>query len=44
VTLVGGAGLLIFARPGWALALGALMLVACAVTVFAMAAVPPGRS
>jgi cytochrome bd ubiquinol oxidase subunit II len=44
VTLVAGAGLMIFARPGWALALGVLMLVACAVTVFAMAAGPPERS
>jgi len=39
-----GAGLLIFAPPGWALALGVLMLVACAVTVFAMTAGPPERS
>jgi cytochrome bd ubiquinol oxidase subunit II len=44
VTLVAGAGLLIFAHPGWALALGVLMLVACAVTVFAMTAGPPERS
>ncbi|HEY6295227.1 MAG TPA: cytochrome d ubiquinol oxidase subunit II [Streptosporangiaceae bacterium] len=44
VTLVTGAGLMIFARPGWALALGVLMLVACAVTVFAMTAGPPERS
>jgi cytochrome d ubiquinol oxidase subunit II len=44
VTLVAGAGLLVFAQPGWALALGVLMLVACAVTVFAMTAGPPERS
>ncbi len=44
VTLVAGAGLMIFAAPGWALALGVLLLVACAVTVFAMAASPPERS
>jgi hypothetical protein len=44
VTLVAGASLMIFAAPGWALALGVLLLVACAVTVFAMAASPPERS
>jgi len=44
VTLVAGAGLMIFAAQGWALALGVLMLVACAVTVFAMAAGPAERS
>jgi hypothetical protein len=32
-------GLLIFARPAWALGIGALSLVACAVTVFALTAV-----
>jgi cytochrome d ubiquinol oxidase subunit II len=44
VTLVAGAGLMIFAAPGWALALGVLLLVACAVTVFALAAGPAERS
>jgi len=44
VTLVAGAGLMIFAAPAWALALGVLALVACAVTVFALAAGPPERS
>jgi cytochrome bd ubiquinol oxidase subunit II len=43
VTLVAGAGLLIFAGPGWAHALGALALAACAVTVFAIAAGPAER-
>jgi cytochrome bd ubiquinol oxidase subunit II len=42
VTLVAGAGLLVFADPAWAHGLGALALVACAVTVFALAAEPPG--
>jgi cytochrome bd ubiquinol oxidase subunit II len=40
-SLVAGVGLLIFAGPTWARGLGALMLLACAVTVFAMAAGPP---
>jgi cytochrome bd ubiquinol oxidase subunit II len=40
VSLVGGVGLLIFAGPAWALGIGALLLVACAVTVFALTAVP----
>ena len=44
VTLVAGAGLMIFAAPAWALALGVLALLACAVTVFALAAGPPERS
>jgi hypothetical protein len=44
VTLVAGAGLLVFADPAWAHAIGALALVACAVTVFALAAEPPGPS
>jgi cytochrome d ubiquinol oxidase subunit II len=44
VTLVAGAGLLVFADPAWAHGLGALALVACAVTVFALAAEPPGSS
>jgi cytochrome d ubiquinol oxidase subunit II len=38
-TLVAGVGLLIFARPAWALGIGALSLLACAVTVFALTAV-----
>jgi cytochrome d ubiquinol oxidase subunit II len=42
VTLVAGAGLLVFADPAWAHAIGALALVACAVTVFALASSPPG--
>ena len=41
VTLVAGAGLLVFADPAWAHAIGALALVACAVTVFALASSPP---
>jgi cytochrome bd ubiquinol oxidase subunit II len=41
-TLVAGVGLLIFAHPVWALGLGALALLACAVTVFALTAVPDG--
>jgi cytochrome d ubiquinol oxidase subunit II len=39
-TLVAGVGLLIFAHPVWALGLGALALLACAVTVFSLTAVP----
>jgi cytochrome d ubiquinol oxidase subunit II len=39
-TLVAGVGLLVFAGPVWALGIGALSLLACAVTVFALAAVP----
>jgi hypothetical protein len=42
VTLVAGAGLLVFATPAWAQVLGAVALIACAVTVFALAAGPPG--
>jgi cytochrome d ubiquinol oxidase subunit II len=42
VTLVAGAGLLVFADPAWAHGLGVVALVACAVTVFALAAEPPG--
>jgi cytochrome bd ubiquinol oxidase subunit II len=44
VTLVAGAGLLVFAPPAWAQVLGAAALIACAVTVFALAASPPGES
>ena len=39
-TLVAGVGLLVFAGPTWALGLGALCLVGCAVTTFAITAVP----
>ena len=43
VTLVAGAGLLVFANPAWAHAIGAVALIACAVTVFALASRPvPG--
>jgi cytochrome bd ubiquinol oxidase subunit II len=38
--LVAGVGLLVFARPTWALGIGALSLLACAVTVFALTAAP----
>ena len=41
-TLVAGTGLLVFADPAWAHALGAVALIACAVTVFALAARPAG--
>ena len=40
VTLVAGVGLLVFASPSWALGIGALLLGACAVTVFALTAIP----
>jgi cytochrome bd-type quinol oxidase subunit 2 len=40
VTLVAGAGLLVFADPAWAHAIGAAALIACAVTVFALASRP----
>ncbi|MGD0245332.1 MAG: cytochrome d ubiquinol oxidase subunit II [Streptosporangiaceae bacterium] len=42
VMLVAGAGLLVFAPPAWAQVLGAAALVACAITVFALSASPPG--
>lgn len=38
--LVAGAGLVVFGGPAWALGIGALLLVACAVTVFALTAIP----
>jgi len=41
-TLVAGTGLLVFADPAWAHGLGAVALIACAVTVFALAARPAG--
>jgi cytochrome bd ubiquinol oxidase subunit II len=40
VTLVAGTGLLVFADPAWAHAIGAVALIACAVTVFALASAP----
>jgi cytochrome d ubiquinol oxidase subunit II len=40
VTLLAGVGLLVFAGPAWALGTGALLLVACAVAVFALTAIP----
>src|SRR2546429_198438 len=40
VTLVAGTGLLVFADPAWAHAVGAVALIACAVTVFALASGP----
>jgi cytochrome d ubiquinol oxidase subunit II len=43
VTLVAGGGLLVFADAAWAHAVGVLALIACAVTVFALAAGPPGE-
>src|SRR5215472_302939 len=39
-TLVAGAWLLVFADPAWAHGLGAVALIACAVTVFALASRP----
>ena len=36
-TLVAGTGLLVFADPAWAHGLGAVALIACAVTVFTLA-------
>ena len=41
VTLVAGAGLLVFAGQAWMQAVGALCLVGCAVAVFALAATTP---
>jgi cytochrome d ubiquinol oxidase subunit II len=40
LTLVAGIGLLVFAEPAWANGLGAVALIACAVTVFALASGP----
>ena len=40
VTVAAGAGLLVFADPAWAHAIGAVALIACAVTVFALASRP----
>jgi hypothetical protein len=36
--------LLVFADPAWAHGVGAVSLIACAVTAFALAAGPPGLS
>jgi len=41
--LVAGTGLLVFADPAWAHGLGAVALIACAVTVFALASGPAGE-
>jgi hypothetical protein len=38
--LVIGTGLLVFAGPAWAHGVGAVFLLACAVTVFGMAVAP----
>jgi len=43
VTLAAGAGLLVFADPAWAHAVGAVALIACAVTVFGLASRPAGE-
>jgi cytochrome bd ubiquinol oxidase subunit II len=43
-TLAAGVGLLVFAGPAWANGLGAVSLLACAVTVFALIAGPPGEA
>jgi len=39
-SLVIGAGLLVFAGPAWAHGVGAVFLLACAITVFGMAVAP----
>jgi cytochrome bd ubiquinol oxidase subunit II len=41
VCLVAGVGLLVFADPAWAHGLGVVAMLACAVTVFALAVAPP---
>jgi cytochrome d ubiquinol oxidase subunit II len=43
-SLVIGAGLLVFAGPAWAHGVGAVFLLACAVTVFGMAVAPDEES
>jgi len=43
-TLAAAVGLLVFADPAWASGLGAVSLLACAVTVFALIAGPPGEA
>jgi cytochrome bd ubiquinol oxidase subunit II len=44
VGLVGGTGLLVFANPAWAHALGVALLVLCAVAAFTLTASPPMAS
>jgi cytochrome bd ubiquinol oxidase subunit II len=44
VTLVAGVGLLVFAGPGWAHGLGAIALLACAVSVFGLVSGPPDEA
>ena len=43
VGLVGGSGLVVLANADWVQMLGVLLLVLCAVSVFALAAPSPGR-
>jgi hypothetical protein len=43
-SLVAGVGLLVFADPSWAHGVGAVSLLACAATVFAVAAGPPEKA
>lgn len=43
-SLAAGVGLLVFADPAWAHGLGAVSLLACAVTVFALIARPPDET
>jgi cytochrome bd ubiquinol oxidase subunit II len=43
-TLAAGVGLLVFAGPAWAHGVGAVCLLACAVTVFTLVADPPEQS
>ena len=43
-TLAAGVGLLVFADPAWTHGVGALCLLACAVTVFALVVGPPEQS
>jgi cytochrome d ubiquinol oxidase subunit II len=43
-SLAAGVGLLVFADPAWARGLGAVCLLACAVTVFALISEPPGET
>jgi cytochrome d ubiquinol oxidase subunit II len=44
VSLAAGVGLLVFADPAWAHGLGAVSLIACAVTVFALISEPPAET
>jgi cytochrome bd ubiquinol oxidase subunit II len=43
-SLAAGVGLLVFADPAWTHGLGAVSLIACAVTVFALISEPPGKT